>query len=123
MIAGGPQVHTDQEAATAMQSHTSTGMIIGTATYMSPEQARGKVIDARSDLFSFGVVFYEMLTGRRPFVGENAMDVIGSIVADEPKPLKELLPGLPTEIDQIVRQHSGKIASSVIKLLPTCSRT
>ena len=108
MITGGPQVHADEEAATAMRSHTSTGMIIGTATYMSPEQARGKMIDARSDLFSFGVVLYELLTGRRPFVGENAMDVIGSIVADEPKPLKELLPGLPTEIDQIVRQALRK---------------
>jgi serine/threonine-protein kinase len=108
MIAGGRQKQTDPEAATAVQSHTSTGMIIGTATYMSPEQARGKAIDSRSDLFSFGVVLYEMLSGKRPFVGENAMDVIGSIVADEPKPLKELLPSLPAEIDRIVTKALQK---------------
>ena len=107
MIAGG-QKQTDPEAATAVQSHTSTGMIIGTATYMSPEQARGKAIDSRSDLFSFGVVLYEMLSGKRPFVGENAMDVIGSIVADEPKPLKELLPSLPAEIDRIITKALQK---------------
>ena len=105
-VAGGLNQGTDPEAATAVKSGTVAGMIIGTADYMSPEQARGKVIDARSDIFSFGVVLYEMLTGRRPFAGENPMDVIASIVADEPTPLN--IPGLPGEIDRIVHKALKK---------------
>ena len=102
LVTSGLASATDPEAATAVKGGTSAGVIIGTASYMSPEQARGRAIDARSDVFSFGVVLYEMLAGRKPFTGENAMDVIGSIVADEPPRLTELLPSLPPEIDRLV---------------------
>jgi serine/threonine-protein kinase len=92
----------DAEAATAIKASTSPGMIIGTAAYMSPEQARGNTVDGRSDIFSFGLVLYEMLTGTRAFAGENAMDVISSILQKEPAPLSRLIPDLPREIERIV---------------------
>jgi serine/threonine-protein kinase len=93
----------DAEAATAIKAEgTSPGMIIGTASYMSPEQAKGKPIDARSDIFSFGVVLYEMLSGKQPFEGENALDVIGSILNKEPTPIQKLIPEVPQEIGRII---------------------
>jgi len=92
----------DAEAATAVKGGTSPGMIIGTANYMSPEQARGREIDMRSDIFSFGVCLYEMLTGRLPFTGENAMDVIGSILHKEPAPIDET--AAPQELRRIVEK-------------------
>ncbi len=79
----------DAEAATAIGIKTNVGMIIGTANYMSPEQARGQAVDARSDIFSFGIVLYEMLAGRKAFAGESAMDVISAILTKEPAPLDE----------------------------------
>lgn len=87
---------------------TNPGMIIGTANYMSPEQAKGKEIDARSDVFSFGIVFYEMLTGRRAFEGETALESISSILKDEPKPISQILPEVPVEIDRIVNKTLKK---------------
>ena len=78
---------------------TSFGMIIGTANYMSPEQAKGKEIDARTDIFSFGVVLYEMVARRLPFAGETVMEMIGAILKDEPKPLDAKV---PTEITKII---------------------
>jgi serine/threonine-protein kinase len=98
-----------EEVATALKSEgTSPGMIIGTAHYMSPEQARGKTVDARSDIFSFGIVFYELLSGKRPFDGENAPDVMGAVLHKEPVPIIQLMPDLPPEIERIVNKTLRK---------------
>src|SRR5262252_6628751 len=88
-----------EEAATAIQNGTRPGMIIGTPHYMSPEQAKGIGVDARSDIFSFGVVLYEMIAGHLPFEGETAMEMISAILKDEPEPLPS---NLPAEITQII---------------------
>ena len=82
---------------------TGDGRILGTVAYMSPEQAEGKPIDARSDLFSIGVVLYEMATGTRPFSGDTNVSTISSIVKDTPKSVTELKPALPRELGRIVR--------------------
>jgi eukaryotic-like serine/threonine-protein kinase len=87
---------------------TEPGLIMGTAAYMSPEQARGKKNDARSDIFSFGIVFYEMLTGRRAFEGETSLEIISSILKDEPQPISQILPEVPPEIEQIVNKTLQK---------------
>src|SRR5262250_3286326 len=81
---GGPLQETD---ATLTAALTGKGEIIGTLQYMSPEQLQGKETDARSDLFSFGCVLYEMLSGKRAFEGESAASIIASILEREPAPL------------------------------------
>jgi serine/threonine protein kinase len=89
---------------TVSRSLTTRGQIIGTVAYMSPEQAQDKDIDARSDIFSFGVVLYEMATGRRAFAGESEspITIIGEILHKEPKPIRELNPQIPEELQRIV---------------------
>src|SRR5262249_32590068 len=77
--------HVNPEAPTRAQVKTSAGLVVGTASYMSPEQARGERVDARTDLWSLGVVVYEMVTGKRPFAGSTPQDVMASILRDEPK--------------------------------------
>jgi|CXWL01.1.fsa_nt_gi serine/threonine-protein kinase len=89
------------EAATAIRSGTNPGMIIGTANYMSPEQARGKDVDARTDIFSFGVVFYEMIAGRKPFTGGTPVEIIAAILHMVPEPLSG---DVPKEIANIIRK-------------------
>ncbi len=96
----------ESEDATAIQSATTPGMIIGTANYMSPEQAQGKEVDARADIFSFGVVLYEMLSGGLPFEGETPMETIGAIIHKEPKPLDNR--EVPAEIKKIIRKTLRK---------------
>ncbi|CAN5559491.1 hypothetical protein BH18ACI1_BH18ACI1_15070 [soil metagenome] len=92
----------DAEAATEIKASTTPGMIIGTANYMSPEQALGKQIDARTDIFSFGVMLYQMLAGKLPFEGANVMETIGLILHKEPVPLSGHKPDIPHEIERIV---------------------
>src|SRR5262249_40564331 len=77
--------HVNPEAPTRAQVKTSAGLVVGTASYMSPEQARGERVDVRTDLWSLGVVVYEMVTGKRPFAGSTPQDVMASILRDEPK--------------------------------------
>lgn len=98
----------DNEAETRAKPATIPGMIIGTPAYMSPEQARGLQIDLRSDIFSFGVLLYEMIAGKPPFDGVTKMDVIGSILKDEPKPLSEHQPEIPHELEHIVQKTLRK---------------
>ena len=84
------------------QELTRTGSVIGTATYFSPEQARGEPADGRSDIYSLGVVLFEMLTGRPPFVGESPVSVAYQHVTVEPPAPSSLNPDIPTELDAIV---------------------
>jgi serine/threonine-protein kinase len=80
------------------------GSIIGTVSYMSPEQAQGKKVDTRSDIFSFGVVLYEMVTGARAFPGDNALSTLSAILRDEAKPMAEVAPDIPPQIEQVVKR-------------------
>ncbi|MGB7926266.1 MAG: protein kinase [Pyrinomonadaceae bacterium] len=83
---------------------TAIGVVIGTVTYMSPEQARGQSIDAQTDIFSLGVVIYEMASGRTPFEGDTASDMIASILKTEPPPLVQYSPDIPDELQRIVER-------------------
>src|SRR5437667_7050172 len=98
----------DTEAPTRAVVKTHPGVIMGTVTYMSPEQARGLPVDARTDIWSLGVVLYEMATGRLPFEGETATDMILSIVEREPPPLARYSKDTPAELERIVSKALRK---------------
>ncbi|HKQ72245.1 MAG TPA: protein kinase [Blastocatellia bacterium] len=102
-------VPSNPQSAT-LNSHfqTNPGVVPGTVSYMSPEQARGIETDARSDIFSLGVVLYELITARRPFVGETLSDVIAALLGQEPPPLSEHDPDLPDELQPIVSRMLAK---------------
>jgi eukaryotic-like serine/threonine-protein kinase len=87
---------------------TTPGILIGTANYMSPEQARGDEVDERTDIFNFGIVLYEMVSGKRAFDGSNTMDVIGAILHKEPTPLDLLVPELPQAVERITAKALTK---------------
>src|ERR1041385_5722800 len=90
------------EATVTEGRHTERGAIVGTAAYMSPEQAEGKLVDARSDIFSFGCMLYEMVTGTRPFQAGTKMATIAAILSIDPPPVSAKVPGLPREMERIV---------------------
>ena len=87
---------------------TQAGMILGTAAYMSPEQASGRPVDARSDIFSFGVLLYEMLSGRRAFSEDTPISTMGAVLHKEPKPLHEIAPEVPAELEAVVVRCMAK---------------
>ncbi len=81
---------------------TEEGTIVGTAAYMSPEQAEGKKVDARSDIFSFGAVLYEMLTGRRAFGGDSRIKTLAAVLNEEPKPPSSMSEAVPLELERVL---------------------
>ncbi|MCA1623901.1 MAG: protein kinase, partial [Acidobacteria bacterium] len=99
----------DLDAPTKPLAHTQTGAIVGTVQYMSPEQARGLTVDARTDIWSLGCVLYEMIAGRTPFAGETVTDMLVAIVEKEPPPLKHLTSEqIPGELDWIITKTLRK---------------
>jgi serine/threonine protein kinase/tetratricopeptide (TPR) repeat protein len=105
-VTGGMAAATDEEQATA--SVTQDGRIIGTVAYMSPEQAQGQPVDHRSDIFSLGVLLFEMATGRRPFEGENNLSVLSSILKDTPPAAYEVRADLPRPLGRMIQRALEK---------------
>ncbi len=95
---------TDDPDATAAAPLTVQGAIMGTLSYMSPEQAQGKLVDARSDIFSFGAVLYEMTTGQRAFSGDNGLTVLSAVLRDEPKRAADIAPDVPAALGNVIEQ-------------------
>ncbi len=107
---------------------TVEGAILGTLNYMSPEQAEGLKVDARSDIFSFGAVLYEMVTGRRAFEGESRVSTLSAVLRDEPKPIREIAPEVPAELDALITrclrkrtqerwQAMSDVAAALLKMM------
>src|SRR5437762_4956127 len=111
----------DGTVETTATLQTRPGLVLGTARYMSPEQARGQKVDARSDLWSLGVVLYEMVGGGPPLRGETPSDCIASILTTEPPPLSGVLPDVPLELESILqkalRKNSGERYQTIKEML------
>jgi eukaryotic-like serine/threonine-protein kinase len=89
-------------------TRTESGMVLGTAPYMAPEQVEGRPTDARTDLFAFGAVLYEMLTGQRAFEGTSAASIMAAIVGKEPRAASTLQPTIPAAIDRVIKRCLAK---------------
>jgi TolB-like protein/tRNA A-37 threonylcarbamoyl transferase component Bud32/Flp pilus assembly protein TadD len=100
------ELHSRLETIT--RALTRAGTVFGTVAYMSPEQARGEAADHRSDLFSFGVMLYEMASGRLPFKGTSDVEALSATITTEPQPLSQVVEGLPAETERVVRKALEK---------------
>jgi dienelactone hydrolase len=117
------------EPSTQMMA-TEAGVVVGTVPYMSPEQAEGKPVDARTDIFSFGAVLYEMITGHRAFDGDSPVSILSAVLTKTPVPAGTLVGGVPAELDGIVQRcleknpdHRYQSAHDLSKDLATCLET
>jgi serine/threonine protein kinase len=99
---GGAVSEDDVTVAAGDRPQTAEGLLVGTGGYMSPEQAEGKKVDARSDVFSFGAVLYEMVTGRRAFQGDSQASTLAAVLRSEPRPATQVVEGLPAETDRVI---------------------
>ena len=95
-------------ARVGVSSMTRTGDVLGTVMYMSPEQVQGQAVDARSDVFSLGVVLYELLTARLPFPGEDVPEILSKILNDPPEPITKYIPQCPPQLQQIIERALAK---------------
>jgi eukaryotic-like serine/threonine-protein kinase len=98
----------------AIEYATQAGLIVGTVPYMSPEQAEGRRVDERSDVFSFGTVLYELLSGSRPFGGDTQAEIIAAVLRDAPRPLKTARPEIPESISLVIDKCLRKIPSRAV---------
>src|SRR5262245_13561532 len=98
----------DSQASTLDRNSTEAGVVMGTPRYMSPEQARGEKVDVRTDIFSLGVMLYEMVAGRPPFTGVTPNETIAAILRDEPPPLAECAPDAQPEMEEILSKTLSK---------------
>ena len=98
-IAGAANSETEHVEA---KPDTGKGLIVGTVAYMSPEQAEGRPVDGRSDVFGFGAVLYEMVTGRKAFQGDTRLSVLSAVLRDEPKSASQIVHGLPKELERVI---------------------
>ena len=92
----------ENDSAASTREVTEPGIVMGTVSYMSPEQAEGKGVDARSDIFSFGSLLYEMVTGQSAFHGDSTASTLAAILNQEPKPISKLVPGIPSDLEKII---------------------
>jgi Tol biopolymer transport system component/predicted Ser/Thr protein kinase len=99
-----------EDASRTLEPSTVQGMIVGTPSYMSPEQAQGKPVDARSDIFSFGSLLYELLTGKRAFRGDTKLSILSAILEKEPEPVSSICKGIPAELERIIARCLRKDA-------------
>ncbi len=116
-----------EDETQTIRRETEEGAIVGTVSYMSPEQAEGKKVDARSDIFAFGAVLYEMVTGQRAFQGDSVVATLAAILHQEPKPLRQIAPGSPPELEKLIArclrknrdrrfQHTGDLKVALLEL-------
>ena len=96
------------EETLASQIRTAAGIVLGTVGYMSPEQARGQRVDSRGDIFSLGVVIYEMLAGISPFAAPTAADTVAAILSKEAVPLRQVVSDIPAELERVVAKTLAK---------------
>jgi Tol biopolymer transport system component len=108
----------EDEATRTLKPTTQEGTIVGTVSYMSPEQAEGKKVDARSDIFSFGALLYEMVTGRRAFQGDSRLSTLTAILREEPKPVGQVVEGLPRELERIIARCLRKSPERRFQAMP-----
>ena len=109
-----------EDLTVTAEGATRAGVIVGTVAYASPEQIEAKPVDARSDVFSFGAVLYEMLTGRRPFQGESQLSTMAAILRDTPQPEVTVRPGLPLNSAASCSAASKKPGRALIAPAPSC---